>query len=405
MARADDRIGGERTEAEVHPAGARRPPLDVLVCPDKFRGSVTAPEAAEALAAGIGSVAGARARTVPIADGGEGTVDCCLAAGFSEHRVRVTGATGETLQARFATRDGVAVIEAAQACGLADREPSTRGALSATTYGVGELIGAALELGCRSLVVGVGGTASTDGGAGMLQALGARLSDRVGTTISHGGGGLGALATVELASVEDRLGTCDLVVATDVDNPLLGARGAAAAFGPQKGADRLTIEVLQQGLERWTRLCGSAPASAPGSGAGGGIGYGLMLVGARRVSGAEAVLDLLGVDRLARESSLIITGEGSVDATSLGGKAPIAVARRANRLGVPVIAVAGRSTLTTAQCREAGIEEVHELLELAGCSERSIREARSLLRQIGERIAARWCDRGGTQMAIGSRGA
>jgi glycerate 2-kinase len=364
----------------------------VLVCPDKFRGSLTAVQAAEALADGLQAGGVHRPWILPVADGGEGTVDCCLAAGFTEFPRRVTGADGHPVLARIAIRGPVAVIESAQACGLGKGPPDDRAALAATSFGVGELIRAALDAGCRRLIVGVGGTASTDGGAGLLQALGARLSDSRGNPVAAGGGGLATLEQADLSELDPRLAACDLLAATDVDNPLLGTRGAAAVFAPQKGADRQAQAQLERGL---VKLAGLLDRSAvphlsglPGTGAGGGIAYALLRAGAQRVSGADTILEMLRFTDHASAADLVVTGEGSLDASSLGGKAPVTLAMTAHRLGTLVVAVAGRSTLTPQQQREAGIDRVYQLLDLAGSAERSMREAPLLLRRAGTDIAA-----------------
>ena len=387
-------------------AAGRDIPARVLVCPDKFRGSLTAIQAAEALAGGLQSGGVSQPRILPVADGGEGTVDCCLAAGFTVFRRRVTGAYGHPVPVRVAIRGPVAVIESAQACGLGAGPHGPSAALSATSFGVGELIRAALDAGCRRLVVGVGGTASTDGGAGLLQALGARLSDRHGHPAAPGGGGgLSALERADLSELDPRLAGCELIAATDVDNPLLGARGAAAVFAPQKGADRQVQAQLERGL---VKLAGLLDRSAvphlsglPGAGAGGGIAYALLRAGAQRVSGADTILEVLRFTDHASAADLVVTGEGSLDASSLGGKAPVTLARTAHRLGTPVVAVAGRSTLTPQQQREAGIDRVYQLLDLAGSTDRSMREAPLLLRRAGTDIAAWLAGRPGDSTAQG----
>lgn len=366
-------------------------PAAVVVCPDKFRGSLGAERAAEAIAVGLRSAGVLRVHTLPVADGGEGTVDCCLATGFLARELKVRGADGGVVSARIATQDGLAVIEAAQACGLNRADPSPADALSATSFGVGEMIRFALDLGFRRLVIGVGGTASTDGGAGLLQALGVRLRDARGAEIGPGGKGLAALTDVDCSDLDARLAACELLVASDVDNPLLGPRGAVKSFAVQKGADPHACARLEDGLSRLAQAMDSCPWNQPhsetaGAGAGGGIGYSLLVAGARRVSGADTVLDLISFDDLAGQARLVVTGEGSLDETSLGGKAPVTIACRARRLGRPVVAIAGRSTLTPAQQRRAGFERIYELVDLAGSSERSMSEAASLLTLAGARI-------------------
>lgn len=364
-----------------------------LVCPDKFRGSATAAEAASAIAAGLhaGGYPG-KVTTLPVADGGEGTIDCFATAGFRVRAVMVTGPLQTQVHARFATRGELAVIEAAQACGLDPAAATPDNALHATTRGVGELIGHVLDLGYRKLTVGVGGTAATDGGAGLLQALGASLLDHRGQPLEAGGAHLHQLRAVDLTHLDPRLHDARITVATDVDNPLLGPRGAAAVFAPQKGAESAGIDLLTQGLVVLNAVLQphleSGAADAPGAGAGGGIGYALIgVVAAQRHSGAETVLDLLGFDSQALDADLIIVGEGSLDQSSLHGKAPAAIARRADALDARVVAVAGRCTLTERQWRAAGIDQVWSLSTLASSYEQSVREAGDLLIEVGVRIA------------------
>jgi glycerate kinase len=370
--------------------------LTVLVSPDKFRGSLTARAAADALAAGLSTTVRVRTRTLPVADGGEGTIGCLLGAGFHARATAVTDHDGRPVRARIATRGDLAVIECAQACGLGafPREPAA--AETATSHGVGELLRAALDMGYRRLLVGVGGTASTDGGAGLLQALGAGVRDDHGTVLPRGGAGLAALRHLDLRPLDPRLAESRLLVATDVDNPLVGPDGAATTFGPQKGADAASVERLAAGLERLARhldrAVGRRLSREPGTGAGGGIAYALMALGAHRVSGAEALLDLLEFNRHARNAALVVSGEGAFDATSLAGKAPVTVARRARRLGVPVAIVAGRAEVTDMRLRQLGIDRVYQLVDLAHSSAHSMRAAARLLTEVGSDIAA-WLEK------------
>ena len=313
------------------PAAVRDIRARVLVCPDKFRGSLTAVQAAEALADGLLAGGVPRPWILPVADGGEGTVDCCLTAGFTEFRRRVTGADGHSVLARIAIHGPVAVIESAQACGLGEGPHDDRAALAATSFGVGELIRAALDAGCSKLIVGVGGTASTDGGAGLLQALGARLSDSRGNPVAAGGAGLAALEQADLSGLDPRLAECDLIAGTDVDNPLLGRRGAAAVFAPQKGAGWQAQAQLERGLAKLADLLDrpTVPrlSDLPGAGAGGGIAYALITAGAQRVSGADTVLEMLcfadharAAERSMREAPFLLRRAGTDIAAWLSGQ-------------------------------------------------------------------------------------
>ncbi|MCM6777713.1 glycerate kinase [Nocardia sp. CDC159] len=365
----------------------------IVLAPDKFKGSLTAGEVADAVAAGLRRVRPEiRTRWVPVADGGEGTVDAAVSAGFDRTTIEVSGPTGEPVWAGFAHDGRVAVVEAAAACGLS-RLPGGRPApLTATSLGVGELLRAALDTGCRTVVLGVGGSACTDGGAGMLAGLGARPLGPDGRPARPGGGGLAEVAYLDLHGLDPRIREVELVLASDVDNPLLGTEGAAAVFGPQKGADAAQVAVLEAGLTHWAELVakrtGFDAAARPGAGAAGGIGFAaLAVLGARRSGGIDVMLDLVGFDRAVAGADLVITGEGSLDAQTLHGKAPVGVAARAAKAGVPTIAVAGRCLLPDHQLRTAGIESAYALNDLEPDLERCLSEAAALLREVGERIA------------------
>ncbi len=365
---------------------------DVVVCLDKFRGSLTAVDACAALARGLErGRPGTTVRQLPVADGGEGTVAAVLSAGAAAVTRRVTGPDGAPVDAVLAVHDERAVIELAQASGLALLGDEPR-PLTASTAGTGELIRAALDLGCRSIVLGVGGSASTDGGAGMLAALGARLLAAAGRDLPPGGAALREIDRVELSGLDPRLAGCRIVLAGDVDNPLLGPAGAAAVFGPQKGAGPDDVVVLEAGLTRWARAVARATghdhAADPGAGAAGGAGFAaLAVLGARRRPGIDVVLDELGADRVLARARLVIVGEGRLDGSSLRGKAPVGVARRTPP-GVPVVAVSGECTVPEATLRAAGLLPGPTLIEEAGGDRaRAMAEAPVLLERIGERLA------------------
>ncbi|MFR9728697.1 glycerate kinase [Saccharopolyspora sp. MS10] len=367
-------------------------PGPVLIAPDKFKGSLTAPEVASALAAGL---PGIEVRLAPIADGGDGTVEAAIAAGYQRKQARVTGPVGAPLTAEFALHEDTAVVELASASGLAllpTREPAP---MTASSFGTGELVRAALDAGARTIVLGVGGSASTDGGAGMLAALGARLLADAGRPLPPGGGGLVELAEVDLSGLDPRLAEADIVLASDVDNPLLGERGAAHVYGPQKGADPTQVRLLDAALRSWAgalmRAGGRDVAAEAGAGAAGGVGYAaLAVLGARQRAGADLVLELVGFDAALPGSGLVLTGEGSVDEQTLHGKGPIVVARRAGELGIPTVAVAGRCSLAPERLREAGFADVFALTEIEPDPQRCIREAASLLPVLAGEIAGKW---------------
>jgi glycerate kinase len=373
----------------------------VLIAPDKFKGSLTAPEVAAHVAAGLfaGGFAG-EVVSVPVADGGDGTVAAALAAGFHRAELEVHGPTGGKVTAAYALRGDTAVIEAAQACGLTLLPAGLQAPLSASSRGVGELILAAVAAGASRIVLGVGGVATTDGGAGLLQALGARLADEAGREPPPGGGGLGRLAALDLTALAD-LSQQEFLLASDVDNPLLGPTGAAAIYAPQKGASPGEVELLEAGLRRWADIAESAagrpggPAvrQAPGAGAAGGIGFAaLLFLGARMRPGIELLLELSSFGSLLDGARLVITGEGSLDAQTLHGKAPVGVARAAaaHDPAVPVVAVAGRCSLTAGELRRAGIARGYALTELEADLARCIAEAGPLLERLAGRIAADW---------------
>jgi glycerate kinase len=375
-------------------AAAPRP--RVVVAPDSFTGSVTAAEAAAALARGLRR--GAPAAEVvehPVADGGEGTVDLVLRHGFAPVAVHVAGPLETPVEARFAVRGGTAVVEMAAAVGLGllPGPPDDATARIASTAGVGELLAAALDGGARLLVLGVGGSATSDGGAGAVAALGARLLDAAGGPVGPGGAALLDLARLDLSGLDPRLWDVELLVACDVDNPLIGPSGAAAVYGPQKGATAGTVALLDRALTRWADVAAAGTGrdlrDLPGAGAAGGLGFGAAaLLGARIVPGIAFLLELTGFPAAVRGADLVVVGEGRLDAQSLRGKGPLGVAATARATGAEVVAVAGRCDLTAREASGAGFAAVYELRDLEPDPARSMRRAAELLAAIGERIAA-----------------
>ncbi|MFM9445980.1 glycerate kinase [Streptomyces acidiscabies] len=366
----------------------------VLVAADKFKGSLTAVEVAERVTAGLRTtVPGVEVEALPVADGGDGTVAAALAAGFDRHDVRVAGPLGHEVTAAFALRGDTAVVEMAEASGLHRLPRGAFAPLSASTYGSGELLRAALDAGARTIVFGVGGSASTDGGAGMLSALGARFLDADGEPVAPGGGGLADLARADLTDVDARLKSVDLILASDVDNPLTGPTGAPAVYGPQKGASPDDVDVLDAALAHFAKVLETAVgpkaaehALAPGAGAAGGIGYGALLLGARFRPGIEIMLDVLGFAPALARADLVITGEGSLDTQTLHGKAPAGVAAAARTAGKDVIAVCGRLALTPEALAGAGIRRAYPLTEIEPDVARCIAEAGPILERVAERI-------------------
>ncbi|MEV6650907.1 glycerate kinase [Streptomyces sp. NPDC051219] len=368
----------------------------VLIAADKFKGSLTAVQVAERVTAGLRKAApGVQVETLPVADGGDGTVAAAVAAGFERREVRVTGPLGEERTAAFALRDGTAVVEMAEASGLQHLPDGVFAPLTSTTYGSGELLRAALDAGARQIVFGVGGSATTDGGAGMLAALGARFLDAAGEPVGPGGGPLGELATADLSGIDPRFADVELVLASDVDNPLTGPKGAPAVYGPQKGASPEDVAVLDEALAHFARVLeksigpkAAEYALSPGAGAAGGIGYGaLVALGAGFRPGIEVMLDVLGFAPALARATLVITGEGSLDEQTLHGKAPAGVAAAARAEGKEVVAVCGRLALPPEALGRAGIRRAYPLTDIEPDTARCIAEAGPLLERVAENIA------------------
>lgn len=370
----------------------------VVIAPDKFRGTLTAGQVAAHVAAGLERV---RPRTelvqVPVADGGDGTVEAAVAVGYRGIEMGVRGPTGKPVTASFALQDGTAIVESAQACGFGRLPGGELAALTATSRGVGELILAAARFRAKRVVLGLGGVATMDGGAGMAQAFGARLRDAAGVDLPPGGAALAQLDLLDLRRLHDFSGI-EFVMAADVDNPLLGARGAATVYGPQKGATTPEdVTALENGLTVWAdvveRALGTGHRDDPGAGAAGGLGFGaLAFLHPTTQPGIELLLDLLAFPARLDGATLVITGEGSLDTQTLHGKAPVGVARATAAISqdIPVIAVAGVSTLTDDQLREAGIARAYALTDLEPDEERCRANPGPILEALAERIAADW---------------
>ncbi|MEV5388076.1 glycerate kinase [Streptomyces sp. NPDC052721] len=367
----------------------------VLIAADKFKGSLTAVQVAERVTAGLRRVLpDLQVEALPVADGGDGTVDAAVAAGFERRQARVAGPLGQEVTAAFALRDGTAVVEMAEASGLQRLPAGVFAPLTASTYGSGELLRAALDAGARTIVFGVGGSATTDGGAGMLSALGARFLTEEGEPVPPGGGGLADLARADLSGLDPRLSSVELVLASDVDNPLTGPKGAPAVYGPQKGASPDDVETLDAALAHFAKVLEAEAgpraaeyAAAPGAGAAGGVGYGALLLGARFRPGIEVMLDVLGFAPALERASLVITGEGSLDEQTLHGKAPAGVAAAARAAGKEVVAVCGRLALPTEALLRAGISEAYPLTSVEPDVARCIADAGPILERVAARIA------------------
>lgn len=370
----------------------------VIIAPDKFKGSLGAPEVARRIGAGLRRVRPeVPLLELPVADGGDGTVDAAVAAGFARVRAEVSGPTGEPVTASYAVRGDVAVVELAEASGLRCLPGGRLAPLTASSRGTGELIGDAVRRGARRVVLGLGGSACTDGGAGMAAALGVRLLDADGRELPPGGAALRDLDRIDAAAVRERMRGVTVVVASDVDSPLLGPDGAAHVFGPQKGATPSDVDLLEEALTRLDavvrRDLGVSAAERPGAGAAGGAGFGAMAFCSATVEpGITYLLDLLGFSGHLAGARLVITGEGALDRQTLRGKAPAGVARAAGRAGVPVLAVAGRSTLSEDELRAAGFLGAYALTDIEPDPARCMREAGPLLERLAERLGQAWLD-------------
>ncbi|WP_422732952.1 glycerate kinase [Micromonospora sp. WMMD558] len=376
--------------------------MRVLLCPDKFAGTLSAPDVAAAVADGWHEVAGGDELLVrPLADGGPGFLDV-LADALDARRVPVPTvdplgrpAAGEIL----VTADGTAYVESAQACGLHLLTPAERDPKATTSYGLGLLVAAAVEHGARQVVIGLGGSATNDAGAGMLTALGVTPLDDAGRALPYGGAALAAVAALDGVP---RLRDARLVAATDVDNPLLGLHGASNVFGPQKGADKANVLLLDAALERFAAVlerdlpgCPAGLGALPGGGAAGGLGAAVLALGGRCESGIGLVTGAVGLDTALDTVDLVITGEGSFDHQSLRGKVVAGVAGAARDRGVPCVVLAGRVSTGRREAAAAGVTEAYSLVEHFGGEERGGVEAAmgrpaEGLRALGARLARQW---------------
>jgi glycerate kinase len=396
-------------------------PAPRVVCaPDAFAGSLSASDAAAALTAGIRrSRPDAVVDLAPMADGGEGTVAAALAGGFRPVLAEVPGPVGDPVTATIAIRGGTAVVELADACGRQHLPGGRLRPLEASSRGVGVAAGVALDLGCTEIVLGVGGSASTDAGLGALAGLGARALDADGREVPPGAQGLSRVERIDLAGMHPRAATVRWRIATDVDNPLLGPQGAVAVFGAQKGITPEQAPAVEAGLAHVARVlarearardgdgvgagrqggraergraerdevAGAAVWETPGAGAGGGLPTGLLaLLPAVVVSGAQFVLELIDLERRLTGAALAVTGEGSFDHQTPRGKGPAAVLAAAARAGVPAVVVAGRITLDADRLCELGVAHSWSLLDRVADPETALTDAAGLLADVGSEI-------------------
>ncbi|MVT03897.1 glycerate kinase [Enterobacter sp. 10-1] len=373
--------------------------MKIIIAPDSFKESLSASAVADAIERGLRrALPGVECVKLPIADGGEGTVDALINATSGQRiSVAVTGPMGTPVQGFFGLLgDGkTAVIEVAAACGLQWVAPEDRDPLLATSYGVGELIKAALDRDVDKIIIGLGGSATNEGGIGMLQALGCRCITAAGKDVPWGAGGLDELADLDLSGLDPRLAQVELLLACDVNNTLLGEQGATAVFGPQKGVTAQTAARIESNLARiatiLTSRTGDDIASLRGGGAAGGIGATLQgVLNAEMSSGIDIVLNTLHFDAQVRDADLVITGEGRLDAQTSGGKGPAGVISRAHAHGCPSIALAGSLGSGYEALYELGLISAFSLVPGIISYERALREAAALLESAAFNIASLW---------------
>lgn len=371
--------------------------MRILIAPQEFKGTLTAAEAAEAIADGVRQVApAAEIDTLPMADGGPGTVDAVVAAaGGRFETATVRGPLGEPVEARWGVVESTAVIEMAAAAGLTLVPEGQRDVRAASTYGVGELLRAALDADCERLIVGLGGSATNDGGAGMAQALGVRFLDADGEELRPGGAELARLDRIDVSGIAPRLRQVEVVAAADVRNPLCGPEGASLVYGPQKGADEATARELEAALRRYGEIVerdvGVPVLDVPGAGAAGGLGAALVaFCGARIEPGVEVVAEVVALRGRLEGCDLVLTGEGRLDGQTGYGKTVAGVARMARASGVPALAVAGALGDGWGDLLQLGVEGVEAVVpSLAGPEEAMARPA-SLLATAAARALAGW---------------
>ena len=368
--------------------------MRIVVAPDKFKGSLTGREAGDAMARGLArAFVHATIDVVPVADGGDGTAEVMAEALGGKLVTRdVQGPDGSSVAATYASLpQGRAVIELARASGLALVATGKNDPLTASSFGTGQLIGDAIAAGAKSIVLAIGGSATNDGGAGALAALGATFSDAAGKALTPGGAALAGLDKVDIGRLSATLRGVSLDIASDVANPLCGPNGASAVYGPQKGASPSDVRVLDAALAHYADVVegsiGARLRDVPGAGAAGGVGFGfLALAGARLRPGAEIIFEALEFDKHIKGADLIVTGEGKLDRQTLSGKAPFAVAQAGRRHRIPVVAIAGALSCTASDLEELGLTTAVSILREPMTLEEASREAAPLIEDVAERL-------------------
>lgn len=371
--------------------------MKIVIAPDSYKESLSALEVASAIEAGFREIyPDAEYIKLPVADGGEGTVEAMVAATQGRVvEVEVTGPLGEPVQGFYGISgdESCAFIEMAAASGLELLPPAARNPLKTTSWGTGELIRHALDLGVTRMIIGIGGSATNDGGAGMVQALGAQLLTADGQPIAPGGAGLSTLATIDISGLDPRLAQCRIDVACDVTNPLVGDEGASAVFGPQKGATPEMVVQLDRALAHYAGQIAQDldldVLTLEGGGAAGGMGAALYaFCGANLRPGIDIVTDALHLDALVADADLVITGEGRIDSQTIHGKVPVGVARVAKRYQIPVIGIAGSLTADVGVVHQHGLDAVFSVLHRICSLDEALAEAGANVRMAARNIAA-----------------
>lgn len=359
--------------------------MKIVIAPDSFKGSASSTDIGTWIESGIHSVI-PDCETVKIAigDGGEGSLDAVLGAGFTAIECEVLGPVGNRVTAQISINGDTAFIEMAQASGLSQLPGGVKSALTSSSFGTGELILAAIDRGVSRIILGVGGSATTDAGAGALQALGAKLLDKDGNDIQPGGAALSSCTHIDISGLDPRIAKISFTLASDVTNPLLGPEGTAHVFAPQKGATPADVEVLEQSLTEFASLVGGDFASLPGAGAAGGFGFmAYAFLNAQAQSGIDVILDLVGFDSHLAGADYVITGEGKFDSQSIKGKAPWGIMKRAQKLKIPTFLVCGDADIQ----QGSDFTEILTLTSLESDIDKCINNPAPLVTQLGAKIA------------------
>lgn len=369
--------------------------MKIIIAPDSFKGSLSAGEVSDNIEKGIRKVfEDAEIVKIPMADGGEGTVRSLVdSTGGAMISVRVKNPLMKEVEAFYGILgDGsTGVIEMAAASGLPLLSEEERNPMETTTYGTGELIRNALDMGCKKIIIGIGGSATNDGGAGMIRALGGRLLDRNGNDVKHGGGSLDKIDAIDISSVDERIKDCKIVVACDVDNPMTGQRGASYVFGPQKGADPEMVKILDKNLEHYSEAVFNATGvqirDYPGAGAAGGLGGGLMaFLGAELKRGVDIVIEATGLEEKISDADLVITGEGMIDYQTQYGKTPYGVAQIAKKHNIPVVAIVGSVGHNAEVLYELGFNGIFSIINRPMTLGDAVSECAELLEKTSESL-------------------